>query len=176
MIPAHLLAKFPLRRGKKNQQLSLHGLDHGFLCVCCSGTLKTKSWVHWPRKKKSGQIVANSLSDVGLLFVWMSKGSAGDRAAVAGGVQVCARVQVPAPAEESVASITNPHFCVVSGSSCSFHPLVAILLPIGRLWRKRNSCAFGVFKVQTAAVLAQRPFLSVLFKSFSFLRQIVLEI
>lgn len=41
---------------------------------------------------------------------------------------------------ESVASIANLHFCVVSGSPCSLHPLVAILLPLGRMKRKEFVC------------------------------------
>lgn len=76
----------------------------------------------------------------------MSKGSAGDGAAVAGGVQVCARVQgrfLPQQ-RESVASTANPHFWVVLGSSCSLHPLVAILVPLGRLKENEFVCLWCI--------------------------------
>lgn len=145
--PSPSFGKIPFKKREKNQQLSSHGLDHGSLCVCCSETFKTKSWVHWPSKKiKHGQIMANLLSKVGLVFVGMLKGSAGDGAAVAGGVQVCTRVQgrfLPQQ-RESVASIANPHFWLVLGSSCSLHPLVAILVPLGRLKENEFVCLWCI--------------------------------
>lgn len=76
----------------------------------------------------------------------MLKESAAEGAAIAGGVQVSGTVQgrfLPQD-RECMASIAHPHLPVVSGDSCILHPLVAILLPLGRLKENEFVCLWCI--------------------------------
>lgn len=130
MIPAHLLAKFPLRRGKKKSAVVFTWTRLMFpLCLLFRNF---KNWVHWPSKEKkkwpnNSKFVAKS----GMLFVWMLKESAAEGAATAGGVQVCLQGQVPAPGQ----------------GMCGFHCRTAFLCCLwGLLHLASSFCHFASFR------------------------------